>query len=209
MGSQQSIIKALLQPAFYLFGTPTSWAECVGSLSGILMVFCNLRLWTAAWPLSILSSLSYLLVFLDSHIYGNASLQLLFIVMAIWGWWQWLRGKSDGQRLVVRPLPRRGRLLVVCAGIVLWPVVGWTLAHSTETDVPYWDAFPTAGSLLGQFLLARKHIENWPVWLAVNVVAMALFAYRGLWFTVGLYGLFAVLALAGWRSWLKQAHAYG
>ena len=73
--------------------------------------------------------------------------------------------------------------------------------------MPWWDAFPTAGSLIGQWLLGRQYIENWPTWVAVNVVGVGLFAYKGLWLTVGLYALFALLALAGWRAWTRLAAA--
>jgi nicotinamide mononucleotide transporter len=88
---------------------------------------------------------------------------------------------------------------------LLWPATGWFLARATDTDVPWWDAFPTAGSLIGQWLLGRQYVENWPTWVAVNFVAVALFAYKGLWLTAGLYALFALLALAGWRSWARRA----
>jgi nicotinamide mononucleotide transporter len=71
--------------------------------------------------------------------------------------------------------------------------------------VPYLDALPTVGSLVGQFLLGRKLVENWPVWVAVNVVSVGLFAYKALWLTVILYVIFTVLACAGWRAWQRLA----
>jgi nicotinamide mononucleotide transporter len=71
----------------------------------------------------------------------------------------------------------------------------------TDSDVPYADALPTAGSVLGQVLLGLKMVENWPCWLLVNLFSMALFAHKGLWLTVGLYGLFAALSVVGWRQW--------
>jgi nicotinamide mononucleotide transporter len=71
--------------------------------------------------------------------------------------------------------------------------------------VPYFDALPTAGSVAGQWLLGRQYVENWPVWLAVNVVSVALFAHKGLWLTVVLYALFALLSVFGWRAWSRRA----
>ena len=88
-----------------------------------------------------------------------------------------------------------------------WPALGWLLARSTNSDVPWWDAFPTAGSVIGQWLLARKYVENWPAWLVVNLVSVLLFAYKGLWLTVILYGIFVVLSVAGWRVWQRLALA--
>jgi nicotinamide mononucleotide transporter len=103
----------------------------------------------------------------------------------------------------------RGRLLAIAAWLAAWPLIGLFLQRYTDTDVPFWDAFPTAGSLVGQWLLGRKHIENWPAWIAVNVVGVALFAYKGLWLTVLLYALFTVMAAYGWRAWQRLAAAHG
>jgi len=73
--------------------------------------------------------------------------------------------------------------------------------------VPYFDALPTVASIAGQILLGRKFVENWPVWVGVNVVSVALFATKGRWLTVLLYALFTLLALVGWRAWRRLAHA--
>lgn len=86
------------------------------------------------------------------------------------------------------------------ASALLWPLTGLFLKHTTDTDVPWWDAFPTALSLVGQFLLGRKYIENWAVWVVVNLVSVGLFIHKGLWLTVILYSVFIVLSVAGWRA---------
>jgi nicotinamide mononucleotide transporter len=183
-----------------------SRAELAGALLGVWMVFCNFRVHPLAWPLAIASSALYLLVFWDARLYGDASLQLLFIALGFWGWWQWLRGhQADGRLLAVRHLAPRGRIAALLGLALLWPAIGLLLARTTDTDVPWWDAFPTAGSLVGQVLLARKYVENWTAWLAVNLIAVGLFAYKGLWLTVGLYAVFVALSVVGWRSWRRQA----
>jgi nicotinamide mononucleotide transporter len=183
-----------------------SWAELIGAVLGLAMVLCNLRVNPAGWPLAILSSAMYLLVFWDAKLYGDAGLQVLFIVIAGWGWWQWLRGRGgDGAPLRVRALPWPGRAAVLAATAVLWLVIGLLLRHGTDTDVPWWDAFPTAASIVGSVLLARKFVDNWAVWLVVNVVAVALFAFKGLWLTVGLYAVFAAMSVVGWRAWAAKA----
>jgi nicotinamide mononucleotide transporter len=87
--------------------------------------------------------------------------------------------------------------------LAAWPLLGFALARFTSSDVPYFDALPTVASVTGQFLLGRKLIENWPVWLAVNVVSVGLFAYKALWLTAILYAIFAVLSIAGWRAWAR------
>jgi nicotinamide mononucleotide transporter len=104
----------------------------------------------------------------------------------------------------VMRLRPRGLILTISACALLWPVTGWFLKTYTDTDVPWWDAFPTAVSLVGQFLLGRKFIENWAVWIVVNVVSVGLFAYKGLWLTVALYAMFIALSAVGWRTWLQK-----
>ncbi len=198
---------AALQPlfatAFLAWGASVSWLEIVAFVIAIAMVLCNMRVNVVAWPLAIASSLLYGLLFWNSRLYGDAALQVFFVAVAAWGWWQWSRGTDrDGRTLVVRTLSWRGRAGALLAFAVAWPAIGLFLARATDTDVPWWDAFPTAGSIVGQWLLGRKYVENWPTWLVVNVVATALFAYKGLWLTVLLYAIFAVLSVLGWRAWL-------
>lgn len=201
-----SFVAALNSPAFVFGSVSASWAELCGAVLGVWMVVCNWRVNPLAWPLAIASSLLYWLVFWEAKLYGDASLQVFFAVVALWGWWQWLRGtQADGQALRVRSLAGHQRWFALLSLAALWPAVGWFLDHHTDTDVPYWDAFPTAGSLLGQYLLGRKYVENWPTWVAVNVIGVGLFAYKGLWLTVGLYAVFTAMALAGWRTWARLA----
>lgn len=195
-----------LVPAFTAWGAGVTWLEVAAFVVALAMVGLNMRVNPWAWPLAILSSLMYGLLFLDSRLYGEAGLQLFFVALAAWGWWQWLRGRTaEGRPLQVRPLGRGGRVRVLLAMAVAWPALAALLASATDSDVPWWDAFPTAGSLIGQWLLGRKHVENWPVWLVVNLVSVALFAYRGLWLTVLLYALFVVLSAIGWRHWQRLA----
>ena len=160
----------------------TSPLEIAAVVLALAMVFCNIREIHWGWPLAAASSLLYVVIFWDSKLYGDASLQIFFAVVAMWGWFQWLRGhRADGSVLHVARLRKRGIVLTIAASALLWPITGWFLKTYTDTDVPWWDAFPTALSIVGQFLLGRKFIENWPVWIAVNIVSVGLFAYKGLW----------------------------
>jgi nicotinamide mononucleotide transporter len=195
----------LLAPAFELWGSPVTWVEIVAFVLAVWMVVCNMRVNPLAWPLAMLSSLGYALLFAQVGLYGEASLQFLFIAVAVWGWWQWLRGHgAGGGPLVVHRLTARGRWAALAAVALLWPAIALALQRFTDSEVAWFDALPTAGSVVGQVLLGRKLVENWPTWVAVNVVSVALFATKGLWLTVLLYALFAVLALVGWRAWQRM-----
>ena len=198
--------RPLLAPAFTLLGSPVTLLEIVAFVLAIAMVLANLRVNPVGWPLAIASSLLYALLFADSKLYGEAGLQFVFVALALWGWWQWLRGRGDdGTALRVRRLSRRGRALALAFTLAAWPLLGLLLDRATDSDVPYFDALPTVASITGQILLGRKLVENWPVWLAVNLVSVALFAFKGLWLTVLLYALFAVLSVVGWRAWSALA----
>ena len=195
----------LFAEAFTLWGSPTTWLEIVAVVVALAMVGCNIREVHWGWPLAVISSVMYFALFWRGKLYGEATLQIFFAVVAFWGWFQWLRGvRADGSSLHVARLTRRGLLLALGAGTLLWPVTGLFLARYTDTDVPWWDAFPTAFSLVGQYLLGRKYIENWAVWIGVNLVSVALFIHKGFWLTVILYGVFIVLSVVGWREWQRR-----
>jgi len=199
-------LQPLFVPAFKAWGSDVTWLEGLAFVLAVAMVVFNIRVNPLGWPLAIVSSLLYFALFWNSRLYGDASLQIFFAVVAGWGWWQWLRGTlADGSALRVRALGPRGRWITLAAMALAWPATGWFLRRFTDTDVPWWDAFPTAGSVVGQWLLGRQYVENWPAWVIVNVVSVGLFAYKGLWLTVVLYAVFVVMSFAGWRAWRKLA----
>ena len=196
----------LLAPAFALWGSPVTWLELLAVVLSLTMVVCNVRVNVTAWPLAIAASLLYFVLFWDSRLYGEATLQLFFVAVASWGWWQWLHGRTaEGGVLRVRSLSRRARWRLLLAVALAWPLLAAVLRHATDSDVPWWDALPTAGSLAGQWLLGRKYVENWATWAAVNAVSVGLFAWKALWLTALLYLLFLLMSLWGWRAWSQLA----
>ena len=198
----------LFAEAFTLWGAATTWLEIVAFGLALAMVGCNIREIHWGWPLAAVSSAMYFALFWRSKLYGDAALQVFFAVVALWGWFQWLRGqRDDGTALTVGRLTRPGMIGSITACALLWPATGLFLRNFTDTDVPWWDAFPTAVSVVGQVLLGRKFIENWAVWIVVNVVSVGLFAWKGLWLTVLLYALFIALSVVGWRAWRHSLRA--
>ena len=201
----------LSAPAFFLWGAPATWLELIAAAMALVMVGCNMREIHWGWPLGIASSLLYFFVFAQARIYGDASLQIFFAVVAFWGWFQWLRGRrhdsnaDDGTgALRIARLSPRGIAATLLACAIAWPLIAFFLRRFTDTDVPWWDGFATGLSLVGQFLLGRKFIENWLIWIAVNVVSVGLFVHKGLWLTVALYAVFTVLSVAGYAAWRRR-----
>jgi nicotinamide mononucleotide transporter len=179
--------------------------EIAGFVLGLAMVVCNIQAWHWGWPLAMASALLYFFVFKASLLYGEAGLQLVFVGISFWGWWQWLRKTDDAQAAVaIQRLSARGRFMVLAASAALWPTIALLLQSFTDSDVAWWDALPTALSLVGQVLLGRKYIENWLVWLVVNLISVSLFAHKGLWLTCVLYAVFTALSVWGWRAWRQS-----
>ena len=194
----------LFSTAFTLGGLDTSGLELIAVLLAFAMIMCNIVELHWGWPLAALSSVLYFFLFWSQRLYGDALLQVLFVALALWGWSVWLRG-VEGAPLPVTRMPARLRFTLAWMGSLLWLNTGAVLLNFTDTDVPWWDAFPTAFSLVGQYLLAHKRLENWAVWIIVNIVAAGLFAWKGLWLTTLLYLAFIALSAVGWRTWAKHA----
>ncbi len=208
MAALLQALQPLFATAFSLWGAPVTALEVLAFALALAMVVFNIRVNPLGWPLAIISSALYFLLFWNSRLYGDAGLQLVFIAVAGWGWWQWQRGGAEpAVALRVRWLSAGERTKTIAVILLLWPLTGLFLKRFTNTDVPWWDAFPTAASLVGQWLLGRKYVENWWVWVIVNIVSVGLFAYKGLWLTVLLYALFVVMSVAGARAWAQQAAA--
>ncbi|EOA04181.1 MULTISPECIES: nicotinamide riboside transporter PnuC [Herbaspirillum] len=183
------------------FGLTTTPLELVSFALAVLTVWLNIGQNHWAWLFSILSSLLYAAVFADARLYGDAGLQFVFVAVSVWGWYQWLRGGEQHRPLQVSTLTRSGWAMMATAWLAGWWLLSWFLQRYTDTDVPHMDGFLTAGSLVGQFLLSRKKLENWLVWIAVDVLYVGLYLYKHLTLTAMLYALFVVMAAAGWRRW--------
>ena len=185
--------------------------ELAGFVLSLAMVYCNIKEIHWGWPLAILSSALYGLVFWNSQLYGEASLQVMFILTALWGWHQWRKGTQSVNPDVQTVSPLKISQLnsielkqAAASTLLAWPVMAYFLNRYTDSDVAIWDALVTTLSLLGQYLLAKKKIENWWVWLVVNIITVGLMLVKSLWLTALLYVLFAILSYIGLKAWRSQ-----
>ncbi|WP_230346724.1 nicotinamide riboside transporter PnuC [Methylobacillus methanolivorans] len=185
----------------------TSLLEIVSFALAIAMVLLNIRQSPWAWLFAIASAGLYAVVFYDARIYGDMLLQFVFIAVSLWGAYQWLFGGRDHQGVTVTRLSRRGWLLAAGSWVFVYASGALLLHHLTDSDVVHIDAFLTAGSLVAQCLLTRKILENWHMWILIDGLYIALYAYKHLYLTALLYGLFVVLAVLGLRAWKKSLSA--
>jgi nicotinamide mononucleotide transporter len=196
----------MFETAFTLLGSPVTWLELIAFVLALANIVCNVFEIHWGWPLTMAASALYVWLFYASKLYGEAGVNLFFVIAAIWGWWQWLRGRRAAPMapLEIEQLNSKGWVVCGVAYAVLWAICGLLLRGITDSDAPWADGFVTAGSVVGTVLLGRKFIENWAVWLVVNAASVALFMYKGLHLTVVLYLLFFLMAIWGWLSWNKR-----
>ncbi|MFN8207142.1 MAG: nicotinamide riboside transporter PnuC [Bacteroidales bacterium] len=181
---------------------PGHWLEIAGTVTSLLYIFFSIRQSLWVWPFSIASSLIYMLVFGKASIYANMALQAYFLIMSIYGWYYWLRGGPVGSGLKVRSINRKMLTGCLLSGSLLFIMLFYFLKQ-TNSPVPLGDSFTAALSILGTWLLARKVLENWLIWIVVDLVSAIMYAGQHLWPTAGLYSVFVILAITGYMQWKK------
>ena len=191
--------------SFLLLGfLQTSLLEILSFLLALIMVALNIRQSPWAWLFSVASAALYAIVFYDARIYGDMSLQFVFIAVSLWGAYQWLFGGQHHDGVSVSRLKHQGWYWVAASWLVAYAMIFLLLHRFTDSDVAHIDAFLTAGSLVAQYLLARKALENWHMWIVIDLLYIGLYIHKDLYLTAVLYGLFAVLACAGLIAWKKS-----
>ncbi len=178
--------------------------EIAGVATGIVAVWLTTREKVWCWPVGIISVALFVLVFWRARLYGAMGLQVVYIGLAIYGWHAWLKGgQGDGPLRVSRATPR---ILVVSAvaGVVGAAALAAWLAHRTDEALPITDAATTSFSLVAQWMQTRKLIENWWVWLVVDLVYVGMYLSQGLAWTALLYAIYVGLAVSGLRQWRRS-----
>lgn len=190
-----------------LLGITTSALELISFVLSVITVVLNIRQTHWAWLFAILSSAMYGIVFYGARLYGDMGLQGVFIVVSVWGWYQWLYGGDQKTPLPVTRASATEMAFCVAGWVAGFAILALFLANFTNTDVPNIDGFLTAGSLAGQVLLSRKKVENWIVWIVVDILYVGLYLYKDLILTAILYGVFVVLASIGLYAWRRDTKA--
>jgi len=181
--------------------------EVVGALTGVLAVWLTTRQKIWCWPIGIVSVLLYVFVFYEARLYATMGLQVVYVGLALYGWYAWTTGgRADGPLRVSRA-SKRSLAVAVGVGLAVTLGLGTWLGRQTDEALPFSDAAVTAASLIAQWMQTRKLIENWWLWLAVDVVYVGMNVSQGLMPTAGLYALYTVLAVAGLREWRRSMEA--
>lgn len=176
-------------------------AAALGLVNIALLVFRSV--WN--FPFGMAMVALYIFVFYEERLYAEAGLQVFFVLAQAWGWWLWVRAREGEHQVPVRWLDSASRAVWLTATAALSINLGWVLHRFTDAAMPYADSAIAGASVAAQILLAFRRIENWVLWIAIDLAAIALYIDRGLYPTAGLYGGFLVMSLFGLKEWSEAA----
>ncbi|MDO8952465.1 MAG: nicotinamide riboside transporter PnuC [Draconibacterium sp.] len=191
--------------------TITEWllsnkTELLGAILGILYIIFSIRQNLLTWPTGILTSLIYIVVFFKSALYAAMGLQVYYVLISIYGWILWLRGKNENSKslLPVQLVNRKLWIKIAAVSATIYAVILFILLNFSDSDVPFMDSLTTSLSIVATWMLAKKYIEHWIIWIFVDVVSSGLYIYKNLWPTVVLFGIYTVMAFIGFIEWKKD-----
>jgi len=186
----------------FLFGT--GLLEWLGVFTGILCVWLAAKnnIWN--WPIAIISVLIYIFIFFESKLYADMGLQFYFFAMNIYGWLYWSKQKENpGQERPIGTITKK-EIILSLIGIVIFTLILGSLLHkNTDASFPFIDSFCTAGSLIAQIFLARRVIQNWLIWIFVDIIYVGVYFSKDLYATGLMYALYVVIATMGYLDWRK------
>jgi nicotinamide mononucleotide transporter len=188
------------------------WLEIVGTFFALIYLYFSVRENIWLWVTGFLTSFFYLIVFFQGRLYADMGLQFYYLVISVYGWfvWQWGRKTTGRSKMPISRIKVSTGIKLFLIGILIYLVILWALIKLPSmvdipaSELPYWDAFTTTGGILGTWMLARKMIENWIVWIVVDLVSSGMYLYKGLEITVGLYLVYTTVAVIGYREWRKN-----
>lgn len=171
---------------------------------GIVAVYFNSREKIWGWPTGIIGVVLSGILFYDARLYSDLILHIMYFVLGFYGWYEWLYGGKNKSEKKVSTLSPGVLVGLMLAGAVGVGAIGYFFDNYTDADLAYWDAFTTSFSLVGQYMLAKKKIENWILWLVVDAVAAGIYLYKELYMLSILYFLYLGLATYGFINWKKS-----
>jgi nicotinamide mononucleotide transporter len=178
--------------------------EVVAVAFGLVSVWLSTREHIVSWPTAMVNVGIFFFLFWEARLYADAVLQLFYLSLSAYGWWAWLHGGARHTRLAVSRATRRVWLVGAPLALAFGVALGTILDRQTDSPVPYLDALLTSTSLLAQWMMTRKLLENWLVWIVADIVYVPMFVSRGLPYTAGQYLVFLGLACMGYLGWKRS-----
>jgi nicotinamide mononucleotide transporter len=173
-------------------------------LFGIVSVFLSVREKIWSWPTAIVNVALYFVLFYQTGLYSDMGLQAVYFVLSIYGWYEWLYGGAGHTTLAVSRTPPRLWAILIAVAVVFWAILGRLTSGLPGVALPYVDAATATTSLVAQYLMTRKLLENWALWIAVDAVYIGMFIFKGLYLTAGNYAVYLALAVLGHIAWKRS-----
>ena len=182
-----------------------NYIEILGAILGLAYIFFSIKQHILTWPTGLLTSALYVVVFFNARLYADMGLQVYYVVISIYGWYFWLTGKKQNETKVAVKTTRKVLWLkLAVVSIALYALLLFILSNYTNSDVPHMDSMTTALSIVATWMLARKYLEHWLIWIFVDAFSAGLYVYKGLWATVILFIVYTIMALLGYIEWRKD-----
>ena len=183
----------------------TNWVEIIGVILSLIYIYLSIEQKVSLWIFGFLSSALYIVVFFQTKFYADMSLQFYYLVISVYGWFSWKKGNPDsGQELPATKTSNRLILQLGLSSVLIYFIYYLVLAKFTDSTIPKADSLVGMLSVVGTWMLARKLIENWLVWIVADGIATGLFIYKGLYPTSILFFIYTVMAVVGYFQWKKQ-----
>ncbi len=183
-----------------------NYIEVLGAALGVIYLFLEIRQSIWLWPVGLATSAFYIYIFFVSKFYADMGLQVYYVVISAYGWWHWLYG-GKAEKVDSLPVSRISLRLsawLLLISVAIFVVIAYILINFTDSTVPYGDSFTTALSLIATWMLARKFLEMWWIWVIVNAVSLALYLYKGLYPTSILFVFYTTMSFVGYLQWKRS-----
>lgn len=183
-----------------------NYIELMGLIFGLLYIVLSIKENIWCWPAGLITSALYIYVFFNTKFYADMGLQVYYLIVSVYGWYFWMFGSKSKKQddLKISRIKSKLAILLSIAFILLFVLISYILVNFTDSEIPYWDSFTTAASFVATWMLARKIIEHWIIWVVVDTISLGLYIYKGLYPTVILFAVYTVLAILGYIEWKKQ-----
>ncbi|TIH17132.1 nicotinamide riboside transporter PnuC [Marinifilum sp. JC120] len=189
------------------FITAMSLGEQLSIATGLIYILLSVRQNPLCWPFGIISVAIWMVIVFQGKLYSDAFLQFVYVVLGFYGWYQWLRGGKDSTPLKVQRVDRKLALRLGAIGLIAFVPTGYLMENYLEASFPWWDALTTVISLIAQYLLAKKYMENWLLWITADVMYIGIYYAKGWVGYSGLMGVYTAMAVLGFISWLRSYRA--
>lgn len=190
-----------------------NYLEIIGTIVGLIYLWLEYKASIWLWVANVVMPAIYVMVYYDAGLYADFGINIYYLIISFYGIYYWWKGRKQHDAKLTKeeaqeelpitrtPMQTWKQLAVVCTGLLV--AIAFILIQYTDSTVPWMDSLTTALSIVAMWMLARKYVEQWLVWIVVDALSAGLYVYKELYFTAGLYALYTVIAYFGYKEWIR------